>query len=474
MNPYDIFISYRSTNKPWVETLARNLKNLGYRVFLDFLELIPGQNFNQGIYNALQTSPKAILVASAEAVESGWVSEEYTAMFSRKQRDPEFTFVPVIFNNEFPQFPFLSNTQAVDFGKDEYHHAFYRLLCGLERVPPGGENIGCKIPLKLPPQMVKPTVSQLLGHRIFVEELLTHFDQDGRPLILLVQSDRQQTSFVNALLDQAKKRYLPDRCLHIALPYSTDAEVQECFAMLALQCGFREPIHRAMDFQFELTRLLSQDKPLFLLVSRFEHGTESIRKSLASTLRGLYETNAHRIHIMLCGGEKLAELKYFNDPQHSFLNIAEDKRLPELEPSDVYALRNACCNQLPLTEELANQFLSYSYSGGHPVLLQKCLQLYQQHPSFKRPDYLGELCKEPVIWQSFLPFTHHDSAERQQMQKWLNHHCIRPAEPFIRDSLLRRLYWKNLLGEKLGRNHQWLLCWRCEAIRLAGQKILAN
>ena len=62
MSNYDIFISYRSTNKPWVETLARNLRSIGYpRVFLDFWELIPGQNFNQQIYEALQTIPRAIL-----------------------------------------------------------------------------------------------------------------------------------------------------------------------------------------------------------------------------------------------------------------------------------------------------------------------------------------------------------------------------------------------------------------------------
>ena len=43
--PYDIFISYRTTHADWVETLAHNLKAQGYAIFLDRWELIPGQHF---------------------------------------------------------------------------------------------------------------------------------------------------------------------------------------------------------------------------------------------------------------------------------------------------------------------------------------------------------------------------------------------------------------------------------------------
>jgi uncharacterized protein (DUF302 family) len=31
--PYDIFISYRTTHADWVETLAHNLKAQGYAIF---------------------------------------------------------------------------------------------------------------------------------------------------------------------------------------------------------------------------------------------------------------------------------------------------------------------------------------------------------------------------------------------------------------------------------------------------------
>lgn len=70
---YDIFISYRSTCRPWVETLAHNLVAQGYKVFLDAWELYGGQNFTRKIYSALNSSRCALLIATPESADSGWV-----------------------------------------------------------------------------------------------------------------------------------------------------------------------------------------------------------------------------------------------------------------------------------------------------------------------------------------------------------------------------------------------------------------
>jgi|Tabmets5t2r1_1033131.scaffolds.fasta_scaffold126722_1 TIR domain len=51
--PYDIFISYRTTHADWVETLAHSLKAQGCAIFLDRCELIPGQLFPVQIHQAL-------------------------------------------------------------------------------------------------------------------------------------------------------------------------------------------------------------------------------------------------------------------------------------------------------------------------------------------------------------------------------------------------------------------------------------
>ena len=79
---YDVFISYRTTHKTWVDILARNLKGQGFTIFLDSWELIPGQDFTQKIHGALHNSRCAILIATPDASDSGWVQQEYQVISS--------------------------------------------------------------------------------------------------------------------------------------------------------------------------------------------------------------------------------------------------------------------------------------------------------------------------------------------------------------------------------------------------------
>ncbi|MEZ5449866.1 MAG: toll/interleukin-1 receptor domain-containing protein [Thiolinea sp.] len=67
---YDIFISYRSTQRDWAEALAHNLQSQDYKVFFDVWELRGGQNFTQA-EQALRHSRCAVLIATPEAAESG-------------------------------------------------------------------------------------------------------------------------------------------------------------------------------------------------------------------------------------------------------------------------------------------------------------------------------------------------------------------------------------------------------------------
>jgi hypothetical protein len=112
---YDIFISYRTTHADWVETLARNLKAQDYTIFLDRWELIPGQHFPGAIAQALKNSRCAILVASPDASDSGWVQQELQLMINLQNSGSDFFYVPIVMG-EFPDMPFLETVQAVDFG----------------------------------------------------------------------------------------------------------------------------------------------------------------------------------------------------------------------------------------------------------------------------------------------------------------------------------------------------------------------
>lgn len=128
---YDIFISYRFTQHDWAEALAHNLVAQGYKVFLDAWELYGGQNFTRVIENALKNSRCAILIATPEAADSGWVQSEYESMFNREQKQDGFFFVPVVCGT-FLDFPFLDVKQAVNFQQStaaQYREGFLCLFC---------------------------------------------------------------------------------------------------------------------------------------------------------------------------------------------------------------------------------------------------------------------------------------------------------------------------------------------------------
>ncbi len=144
---YDVFFTHQSRDRAWVETLTRNLRKRGYRVFLD--EWQPERPF----VDALEHSKAAVLAVTAEAVESGWVREQYERLLARSRNRPDFRFVPIAFG-DLPELPFLENVHCVDF-RDAcdaaYRRAFYELIALLEgQVPLPGVTVQTSVDLDVP------------------------------------------------------------------------------------------------------------------------------------------------------------------------------------------------------------------------------------------------------------------------------------------------------------------------------------
>jgi hypothetical protein len=85
-NEFDVFISHSSAQRAWVEAFASNLRLAGKSVFLDFWRLIPGRDWIDGLRTGLASCKSAILVVSPEALQSGWVREEYEVLRLVKMR----------------------------------------------------------------------------------------------------------------------------------------------------------------------------------------------------------------------------------------------------------------------------------------------------------------------------------------------------------------------------------------------------
>ena len=207
---YDIFISYRTTHSDWVKTLAVNLKKQGHSIFLDQWELIPGKSFPGQIHKALKNSRCAILIATPDAADSGWVQQELDLMQVRANSHDSFFFIPVVMG-AFPDLPFIETIQAVDFGDSKpatYRKAFHRLLCGLKQQPPGADGVFSD-ELQLPDthRVVEQPLAE--SEQLFVDHVFTALNH-GLPLMILAQADTHTQVYAKALRKQAETLYGAD------------------------------------------------------------------------------------------------------------------------------------------------------------------------------------------------------------------------------------------------------------------------
>jgi len=316
-------------------------------------------------------------------------------------------------------------------------------------------------------------VDSPLAKRLFTDDIQRVFNDTlsrlTYPVVLLLnQADWAQPPCREAVLAQARKIYSSNNVLHIWQISCLSGNVNKYFSSLGKQCGFSD-VKDDSDFQLSLENRLKNTDELFLLVSRFEQGAQSLGEQLAHILRSLSDKYARRLHIILCGGEKLERLKY-GEGELSLLNIAEDKRWPEIGLSEVKALAEYRFNDLQLDDDRAKELLEIS--GGHPQLLSECLTLQQQQPFLSLADYPNRLSQSQYARQGFTPFIQDNSA-RQQVYQWLQQDDLGAFTHFISDNLLRKLYWKNMLTVREV-DQEKRLCWRCEALKMAGKEILAG
>jgi len=292
--------------------------------------------------------------------------------------------------------------------------------------------------------------------------------------LLLSPAHWGQPPFRQELLQRARTQYGDGAVLHIQPPYSVSTVPAEYFAAIGRQCGLGDV---ASDYEFEsaLERRLLAGERLFCLVSRFEQGTPALRETLAGILRSLSEMHSGRLHLLLCGGEALADLKY-RSGDLSLLNIAQVNHWPDPSLDDLTQLARHRWPEQPWPQPVLAAL--QDVSGGHPALFEEGLQwLVDQtagqgldETQARSPALRTHLAGSPRLWQTFLPLAQ-SPATRQRLAQLLQADELGRARPYLQDDELRRLFWGNLLQAR-GTGDAARLHWRSPTIRDAGLMVL--
>lgn len=308
---------------------------------------------------------------------------------------------------------------------------------------------------------------------VFIDQLFERLGQ-LRPYpiaMLLSQAHWGQPPFRNELLSKACSLYGEASVLHVQPPFSVSTAAADYFAAIGRQCGFTG-ITSDYEFEAALEARLTSGERLFALVSRFEQGTPALRETLAGILRSLSEMHSGRLHLLLCGGEALADLKY-RSGDLSLLNIAQVSHWPELELADLRLLAARMNLDQPPAEGLLSELLTLC--GGHPALAEEGLQWLADNPRANAEALRALqplLAQSGRLWQAFLPMTT-SSEGRERLRDLLDCEDLGRARPYLPDGDLRRLFWNNLIAAR-GAAEEARLRWRSDVVRKAGWQVLES
>jgi hypothetical protein len=169
----------------------------------------------------------------------------------------------------------------------------------------------------------------------------------------------------------------------------------------------------------------------------------------------------------MCGGERLCEMRYAKGAL-SYLSHAQEELWPEPSSYD-FQVEAAALDCGVLSEKMLG--LLQELTGGHFGLLRELFALVKagenNHEAFEQA-----VRDSPTIWAAVAPLRENEQAKRL-LGSIIGREELGEAERFIRDPILRRIYWLNLIARrKSGARLQ--LAWRSQAIRDAVGKIVCE
>jgi hypothetical protein len=464
MNPeYDVFISYKSEYKPWVETLARNLERQRLTVWLDDWRKRPGDLIAGTLDKAIGSSRAGVLIVTPEAVASGWVQEEYASMLDREKMGG-FRLIPAILRKS-EGFPFLRNRFWIDFTAPEhYPRRLYELVQGVQGLAPdpAGAISG---EIEPPPPLPEIATLSKEGELRLFKSVFNELDDVG--VMLLFAQEGMAAGGSDLLVQEAKKRYGAANVFHIVPIVCGEEEAEGYFLDIARQLGI-SAVKSAGALAGHLPDLLSGRRNMLLVLTNFENGPRGARHKLASALRTFYQKEPNKVRMIVRGGEQLAELRY-EAGDVSLLNLAGARLWPDLTEADVDWLFDRRETGAGLKAGEAAAILEAT--GGEPRLVARCLRARADAGQGRAVDYRRIVAGHDIAASWFVPFKRNDAdaAKARRLLKETDHGVY--AAPWFSDVVKRRLFWKNALAVREV-DGDTRLHWRCDALREAGREIL--
>lgn len=311
---YDIFISYRHTNKEWIETLVENLEAYGYRIFLDTHQLVAGDNVNERLENAIKKSSYGIVVYPHED-STGWVQKELNWMHKQEQKDANFKVIPLLMHSskEIPNEQYV----YVDFKTRKYAEAFNDLLCSLKQRP-CENHINNQEALKIP-------IEQEVFDHTFTDEVMESLEQE-KIVVLFSQEFSDIDNYKHDVETRLIHRFLGN--FHkISIPSFTSKR-KKYFSYIAKCCGIEGSVSEVQEWKEAMQNKLQEShEKLVLFITDLEDGNKEFNREFATALRSLQSAFPH-FHVLLVGRKNLASLVYANDDL-SPLNVAESIFFPD-------------------------------------------------------------------------------------------------------------------------------------------------
>ncbi len=93
----DLFVSYSSKVKPFVERLASDLMRHGVKIWVDAFEMQIGDSLNRKIQQGISSSGWLGIVLSPDSVASPWVEKELNAALALELERQSVFVLPLLY-----------------------------------------------------------------------------------------------------------------------------------------------------------------------------------------------------------------------------------------------------------------------------------------------------------------------------------------------------------------------------------------